>query len=199
MAATINANYSQFYKGTEQIHTSGSGKAQKDTLVHYEINTKDDQGNKVMDRMYKEETMQAANAISSQYGSNVIVEISGDGLAALTADRKPLKDVPTTLREPAEVSFLDGPAPLTDEELAKMNERHGDDTEAMMRVYDPKAYEEMMKIREEGATSGTREGLVAGMRYMINYVTEKAKTDPGWVDKASQYVPFMTNKHPFMT
>ena len=48
------------------------------------------------------------------------------------------------------------------------------------------AYEEMMKIREEGATSGTREGLVAGMRYMINYVTEKAKTDPGWVDKANK-------------
>ena len=56
MSVTINSNYSQFYKGTEQIKAYGSGNAatvgsRRDTIVRYEFNTTDEQGNKVMDRM----------------------------------------------------------------------------------------------------------------------------------------------------
>ena len=36
-----------------------------------------------MDKMSREETLQAMKTISAQYGDNVIVEFSGDGLAAL--------------------------------------------------------------------------------------------------------------------
>ena len=48
----------------------------------------DENGNKVMDQMSKEETMKTVNDISSQYGENVIVQFSGDALAALADDTK---------------------------------------------------------------------------------------------------------------
>ena len=82
-------NYSQFYKGTEQLKQYGSGAGGKDTIVRYEFNTKDAQGNKVMDQMSREETLQVMKDISSQYGDNVIVEFSGDGLAKLVEEGKP--------------------------------------------------------------------------------------------------------------
>lgn len=82
-------NYSQFYKGTEQLKQYGSGTGGKDTIVRYEFNTRDAQGNKVMDRMSREETLQIMKDISSQYGDNVIVEFSGDGLAKLVEEGKP--------------------------------------------------------------------------------------------------------------
>lgn len=82
-------NYSQFYKGTEQLKQYGSGTGGKDTIVRYEFNTRDAQGNKVMDQMSREETLQVMKDISSQYGDNVIVEFSGDGLAKLVEEGKP--------------------------------------------------------------------------------------------------------------
>lgn len=89
MAMEIYHNYSQFYRGTQKIKNYGSNSsAQKDTLVKYEFNTTDKDGNKIMDKMTKEETMRAMNEISSQYGDNVVVEFSGDGLAALVDDPK---------------------------------------------------------------------------------------------------------------
>lgn len=186
--AGINTNYSQFYKGTEQIKSYGSGKGQKDTIVRYEFNTTDEKGNKIMDRMSKEETFNTMNAITSQYGNNVIVEFSGDGLAALEENKGKLPIPEQGAREIPEgmITYLEGPKPLSDEELAKINERHGDDSGALMKAYDPKAYEEMTRVHAEGVASGTQEGLVAGFRYMYNWVTNKAKTDPGWVDKARE-------------
>lgn len=81
--------YSQFYKGAQQLKKYGSGSGGKDTIVRYEFNTKDAHGNKVMDRMSREETLQVMKDISSQYGDNVIVEFSGDGLARLVDEGKP--------------------------------------------------------------------------------------------------------------
>ena len=84
MSMDVNQDYSQFYVGTEQLKSYGSNSAaKKDTLVKYRFNTTDEHGNKVMDKMSKEETMKAVNDISSQYGDSVIVQFSGDGLAAL--------------------------------------------------------------------------------------------------------------------
>lgn len=57
--------------------------ARKTLQLKYEFNTVDEQGNKIMDKMSREETLQAMKTISAQYGDNVIVEFSGDGLAAL--------------------------------------------------------------------------------------------------------------------
>ena len=84
----MNIDYSQFYRGTTNIPSYGSGAYKKDTLVKYEFNTKDEHGNKVMDKMSREETLQAMKDIRSQYGDAVIVEFSGDGMAALVEGKK---------------------------------------------------------------------------------------------------------------
>ena len=96
--AGINTNYSQFYKGTEQIKNYGTASGQKDTVVRYQFNTTDEKGNKIMDKMSKEETMRAVNEISSMYGDNVIVEFSGDGMAKLV-DHKLMMDFPEEHKE----------------------------------------------------------------------------------------------------
>lgn len=89
MSMNINHDYSQFYAGMEQIKSYGSNSdGKKDTLVKYQFNTMDEHGNKVMDKMSKEETMKALNDISSYYGDSVIVQFSGDGLAALAEGGK---------------------------------------------------------------------------------------------------------------
>ena len=72
MSTSINSNYSQFYRGSEPIRKHGSGAGGKDTLVRYEFNTTDANGNKVMDKMSKEEALKTMKEISSQYGDNVL-------------------------------------------------------------------------------------------------------------------------------
>ncbi|MBD5545865.1 MAG: hypothetical protein HDQ97_00415 [Lachnospiraceae bacterium] len=85
----VNQDYSQFYVGTEQLKSYGSNPAaKKDTLVKYRFNTTDEHGNKIMDKMSREETLQAMKNIRSQYGDAVIVEFSGDGMAALVEGKK---------------------------------------------------------------------------------------------------------------
>ena len=88
MSINVNQDYSQFYKGTEPIKNYGSNANKKDKLVRYEFNTTDEHGNKVMDKMSREETLQAMKDIRSQYGDDVIVEFSGDGMAALVESKK---------------------------------------------------------------------------------------------------------------
>lgn len=91
MSMNVTQNYNQFYKGTEPLKSYGSGGnglVPKDTLVRYEFNTTDEAGNKIMDPMTKEEALQAMKEISSQYGDNVLVEFSGDGLDALAQSLK---------------------------------------------------------------------------------------------------------------
>ena len=90
----MNTDYSQFYKGTTGISSYGTGAYGKDSIAKYEFNTTNEKGEKVMEQMSKEETMQTMNDISKQYGENVIVEFSGDGLAALVAGKKPLSEQP---------------------------------------------------------------------------------------------------------
>lgn len=92
MSMNVTQNYSQFYRETEPLKSYGSGGngliVPKDTLVRYEFNTTGEDGNKVAEPMTKEEAIQAMKEISSQYGENVIVEFSGDGLDALVQDLK---------------------------------------------------------------------------------------------------------------
>lgn len=90
MSMDVKQNYSQFYNGSQPINSYGinNSVSRKDTLVKYTINTTDEDGNKVMDKMIKEETMKTVNEISAQYGDNVIVQFSGDGLAALAEVKK---------------------------------------------------------------------------------------------------------------
>ena len=86
----------KFYAGTSSIKSYGNSAYKKDTLVKYEFNPKDEQGNKVMDKMSREETIQAMNDIRSQYGDNVIVEFSGDGMAAFVENKKEQADEAVT-------------------------------------------------------------------------------------------------------
>ena len=88
----MNIDYSQFYRGTTNIPSYGNGIYKKDTLVKYEFNTTDEHGNKVMDKMSRGETLQAMKDIGSQYGDAVIVEFSGDGMAALVENKKGVVD-----------------------------------------------------------------------------------------------------------
>lgn len=84
----MNVDYRQFYRGTTNISLYGSGAYKKDTLVKYEFNTTDKYGNKVMDKFSRDETLQMMKDICLQYGDAVIVEFSGDGMAALVDGRK---------------------------------------------------------------------------------------------------------------
>lgn len=89
MSMNVNQDYSQFYVGTEQLKSYGSNPAaKKDALIKYRFNTTDEHGNKVMDKMSREETLQAMKDIRSQYGNDAIVEFSGDGMAALVESKK---------------------------------------------------------------------------------------------------------------
>lgn len=90
MSLQIN-NYQPFYVSTEPLAMSGQTEGldfQKDTLVKYEFNTTDRNGNKVMDRLSRAETMELMNSVSRQYGDNVIVQFSGDALDIIQSDIK---------------------------------------------------------------------------------------------------------------
>lgn len=88
----MNINYSQFYKGSTSLNTYGSSPNQLDTLAKYEFNTTDENGNKVMDKMTKQETLDTMKDIRSQYSDNVILEFSGDGMAALVDSKNGAAD-----------------------------------------------------------------------------------------------------------
>lgn len=92
----MNIDYSQFYKGATAITSYGSGRYKKDTLVKYEFHTTDEYGSKIMDKMSREETLQVMKEIRSQYEDAVIVEFSGDGMAALIESRKGAIDTSIT-------------------------------------------------------------------------------------------------------
>ncbi len=188
MAMEIYQNYSQFYKGTESLKSYGSA-SKKDTLVKYEFNTTDEKGNKVMDKMSKEETFRTMNEISSYYGDNVIVEFSGDALTALEQHGKGLLKEPEADREPIPTTPLEGPRVFTEEEWKEINtSKLGDDMEAIMRDVDPKAYGEYQRISKEGIASGTREGMTAGFRYLVDWIEKKRNNNLNWIEeyKAAQ-------------
>ena len=87
----MNIDYRQFYRGTTNLPSYGNNSYKKDTLVKYEFNTRDENGNKIMDKMSKEETLQVMKEVRSLYGDAVIVEFSGDAMAALVESEKTQK------------------------------------------------------------------------------------------------------------
>lgn len=84
----MNVDYSRFYRGTANLSLYGGGSYKKNTLVKYKFNTTGGHGGGGADKMSGEETLQAMKDIRSQYGEAVIVEFSGDGMAALVEGRK---------------------------------------------------------------------------------------------------------------
>ncbi|MDE5679071.1 MAG: hypothetical protein K2I01_01380 [Lachnospiraceae bacterium] len=191
MGMNVYQDYSQFYRGTEQLKTYGTNSSsKKDTLVKYEFNTMDEKGNKVMDKLSKEETFRTMNEISAQYGDNVIVEFSGDALTIMEQHGKGLLGGPVE-REPIPVETLEGPRAFTEEEWEAIQEKRaklGDDMAAIMCDVDSASYKEYQRISQEGMASGTKEGMVAGLRYLFNWMQKKANENPRWVEeyKAAQ-------------
>lgn len=123
MGIGVTQDYSRFYKGTEQLKSYGSASAKKkDTLVKYEFNTVDEKGNKIMDKMSKEESFRIMNEISAQYGDNVIVEFSGDALTILEQYGKGLLGEPEK-REPVPTTPLEGVRAFTEEEWKAIEEK----------------------------------------------------------------------------
>ena len=184
---------SRFYAGSETVTSYGSADYKKDTLEHYRFDTVDEEGNKIMDKMSKEETLRTINEISKQYGNNVIVEFSGDALGKLF-DFKAVMKTPQTQREIPEGMFteLPAPTPLTPEQLYEMQSRHEEtDMEDVMRQFDSEAYKEFQQIKSEGLAKNTPEGLVDGMRYLLKWVSKNAKENPNWMDR---YDPNKTAK-----
>lgn len=98
----MNINYSQFYKGTSVIPNSGIGTNANDLLVKYEFNTKDKDGNTVMNKLTKKESFDMMKDIRSYYGDNVILEFSGDALALSLADLNIKKGAADAAITPAE-------------------------------------------------------------------------------------------------
>lgn len=180
----INADYERFYKGAYSINARGADSTKKDTVVRYQFNTTDDEGNHVMDKMSKEESYRVMNEISSQYGDNVIVEFSGDGLTAL-AEHNGKMYLPEDHKEIPEdmITDLGNPQPLSSAELAKMNQSFGDNDEALMRRIDPEAYKEYQSVRKAGLEAGTPEGIGAGMKYIVNWVIQKGRNNADQMNK----------------
>ncbi|MBR4342379.1 MAG: hypothetical protein IKP88_06710 [Lachnospiraceae bacterium] len=154
---SININYSQFYKGTEQIKSYGAANGKKDTLVRYEFNTTDEKGNKIMDKMSKEDSFKTMNAIREQYGENVIVEFSGDGLTAFEENKGKMHIPETPAREIPEgmIVELEGPKVLSGDEIKRTpNSKSGDEILADMQKTDSKAFKEYQALREKSQTQG---------------------------------------------
>ena len=90
MNININ-NYQSFCVGTAPINWRGDPENKlgfrKDTIVKYEFNTRDKKGNKVMDKLTREETNDLVNSIIRQYGDNVIVQFSGDALDIMDVNK----------------------------------------------------------------------------------------------------------------
>ena len=198
----VNTDYSRFYKGSEQIQSYGSGKGQKDTLVRYEFNTTDENGNKVMDKMSREETIQAMNSITAQYGDNVIVSFSGDGLAALaeSVEKKGIEEtrvrkehIPTE-KEIAEREACEKELEISRKKAAEETEAQEKylaslgiyhvDVEQIMKGKDPEAYNKYSSMIE----TDEDEDLFA-MRWYSQYengkIQSSQKTESNIIDDLS--------------
>lgn len=178
MLVNISQNYDRFYKGTEPLKSYGSENGliqKKDTLVKYEFNTVDEQGNKVMDQMTREEALRAMNEISSYYGDNVLVEFSGDGLKAL-AD---------SIKE----QHTKGIWNLTEEEAAAREKRNAEFQKEIVhlenthRIFIPnietnqKLYGSLENAKEEVVRAAT--GIIKNylMPHQVGEMSEKERTD----------------------
>ena len=184
MSITINQDYSRFYKGTESLKNYGSNNAlKKDTLVKYEFNTTDEQGNKVMDKMTREETLQAMKDIRSQYGDNVIVQFSGDGMAALIESKKGqlddlLTDKEKAAREAKNEAFQNEITQLERETITINKNLNTNNPLNIMKKMDSAAYEEYQKISRE---SSNEDRMLNTLRYMTKWFTHAVQDNPNMI------------------
>lgn len=193
----MNINYSQFYRGTTDITSYGNSAYKKDTLVKYEFNTTDENGNKVMDKMSREETLQAMKDISSQYEDGVIVEFSGDGMAALVESRKGVVDDSITQEQRdaienrnkefhKEITQIDNSIDLTTDNVTKKdsNQNYSSNLKTtnaldMMKTMDSDAYTKYQKISKE---SSNEDRQLNELKYITNWYAGAVKKNPSMVD-----------------
>ncbi len=192
----MNIDYSQFYRGTTNIPSYGNGTDKKNTLVKYEFNTTDEHGNKVMDKMSREETLQAMKDIGSQYGDAVIVEFSGDGMAALVESKKGTVDANITQEQ---LEAIDARNVAFQKEITQVDKSlelpaysgmctylgHGSDivqttnTLDMMRTMDSSAYTKYQKVSKESSNEDRQLNM---LKYLTNWYESAVKKSPSMVD-----------------
>lgn len=202
----INANYGQFYRGTELIGAHGNG-GKKDTLVRYEFNTRDAQGNKIMDKMSKEQTIKTMRDIRSQYGDNVIVEFSGDGLAKLAHSKKdraiPETEEQKATREKRDADFKSQiihkeHVPVDEDKLHRMTGAPDDyvDMETWLRDNDPELGRQIDTMNND-IINGRSDPSKAKkfIELMSRAAKEIVADEPKISDKAQKVLDELSEKH----
>ena len=181
----MSIDYSQFYAGTSSIPSYGNSAYQKDTLVKYEFNTTDAHGNKVMDKMSKEETLQAMKDIRSQYGDNVIVEFSGDGMAALVESRKGQADEAITDEQRAakaerDAAFANEIQHMERKELSPEDMVSRIDYSRIMHERSPETAEKMDSYMREFSRTQDKSYLQKAVRLSLDWFKENYTKHQDW-------------------
>ncbi|MCI8485096.1 MAG: hypothetical protein HFH41_12275 [Lachnospiraceae bacterium] len=202
----MNIDYRQFYRGTTNLPSYGNNSYKKDTLVKYEFNTRDENGNKIMDKMSKEETLQVMKEVRSLYGDAVIVEFSGDAMAALVesektqkvsllqeqeeaaeaknaAFQKEIKHLkPTVYNSPAYIEDCGKEKDQFIYGTIRKNLRFTTDSIHMMQTMDKKAYDEYQKIDK------SKNGGLDSLKYLTNWYQRAVRKNPSMVDEYEKYL-----------
>ena len=150
-----------------------------------------------MDKMSREETLQAMKDISSQYEDGVIVEFSGDGMAALVESRKGVVDDSITQEQrdaienrnkefQKEITQIDNSIDLTTDNVTKKdsNQNYSSNLKTtnaldMMKTMDSDAYTKYQKISKE---SSNEDRQLNELKYITNWYAGAVKKNPSMVD-----------------
>ena len=192
MNMNIYQNYSQFYRGTEPLKTYGSGKDKKDTLVRYEFNTTDEHGNKIMDKMTKEETLQAMKDIRAQYGDNVIIQFSGDGMAALVENRKgqveeAMTDEQRAAKAERDVAFANEIIQNEHREVAPEHISSGIDYNKIMHEKSPETAEKVDQCLRDFSKTKDMSYMQRAAKLSLNWFKESYAKHKDWFEEKEAY------------
>ena len=154
---------------------------------------------KLMDKMSKEETLQAMKDIRLQYGDSVIVEFSGDGMAALVEGKGAVDAAVTPEQKEAqktkneafqkEIKYNDNSLETVEGEYLLHGIKRIETTNVpdMMRTMDREAYSEYEK------TLKRNDGGVSSLKYLINWYTGAVEKNPSLVAEYEKQLKFSRN------
>ena len=154
---------------------------------------------KLMDKMSKEETLQAMKDIRLQYGDSVIVEFSGDGMAALVEGKGAVDAAVTPEQKEAqktkneafqkEIKYNDNSLETVEGEYLLHGIKRIETTNVpdMMRTMDREAYSEYEK------TLKRNDGGVSSLKYLINWYTGSVEKNPSLVTEYEKQFKFSRN------
>ncbi|MCM1186028.1 MAG: DUF6033 family protein [Lachnoclostridium sp.] len=198
MGMEIYQNYSQFYRGTEPLKTYGDGKGKKDTLVKYEFNTTDEHGNKIMDKMTREETLQVMKEISAQYGDNVMIQFSGDGMAALVENRKgqakeAMTDEQRAAKAARDVAFANEIIQNEHREVAPEHISSGLDYNKIMHEKSPEIAESVDQCLQDFSKTKDMRYMQRAAKLSLSWFRDSYAKHKDWFEEKEDYRTEETN------